>query len=130
MAKTITNNNTATNMNKKRVFIIDIIKIFGRILIPMLLFAGGLLLIYLKVAGWGIVIGFPIAVIGAGLLIFTYDEVLSKKIGEVSPRLFEPKYSKCHFCHKKVILPEGEWEEDAICPECYAKQQHKIHNKS
>ena len=121
---------TTSSIRTKRLFIVNIIKIIGRVLIPLVLFSGGLFLIYLHIYGWGIVIGFPITIIGAGLLIFTYDDILTQKIGEVPPRFFEPKYAKCHFCGKKVVLPEGEWAEDAICSECEAKQQKKIHNKS
>lgn len=48
--------------------------------IPLSLLFGGLWLLTLKLAGWSIIFGLPMIVMGVVFLIYSYDEVVSGKI--------------------------------------------------
>ncbi len=63
----------------------EIAKLIIRGLIPIVLLAGGLYLLDLRITGWSLIFGLPIIVIGTVFLIFTYDEIVTKKTGK-SPR--------------------------------------------
>lgn len=51
-----------------------------KILAPFAMMVCGLILLALRLAGWSIIIGLPITIIGIVLLIYAYDEIVSKKI--------------------------------------------------
>lgn len=46
-----------------------------RAVIPLALLGGGLALFVLRIAGWSIVFGLPMIVIGVVFLIYTYDDI-------------------------------------------------------
>lgn len=45
------------------------------VIIPLSLLIGGLVLLFAKIPGWGVILGLPMIVIGVIFLIYTYDEV-------------------------------------------------------
>lgn len=53
-----------------------LLKIIG----PVVLLASGLALLALRIAGWSIILGLPMVVIGVVFMIYTYDEILSKRL--------------------------------------------------
>ena len=69
-------------LNTKRVsfdhaeyLIILLIKILG----PVIILVTGLVLLALRLSGWSVVLGLPLVVIGSVLLIYAYDEIVSRK---------------------------------------------------
>lgn len=91
----------------------NLLKLFARILIPLTLFVGGvLILIFLKNI-WGFILGAPSMVFGAVILVYTYDEVVSKTI---LPE--EGKTANCSICGRLTPLLPGQNKADAICIDC------------
>lgn len=119
MEKTIIKEKNKHN-HWKFLHIEEIIKLVFKGLIPIVLLAGGLILLDLRITGWSLVFGFPIAVIGAAMLIFAYDEIVSKRIGDPPSMFIESKFVKCSLCGEKTPRVPGEWEEDTVCLKCKA----------
>lgn len=68
----------------------ETVKLIFRGLIPIILLAGGLVLLALKIPGWSLLLGMPLTILGTVFLIYSYDEVVSKKFGDqIPPRLKE-----------------------------------------
>ena len=62
------------------------ILLFFRLLIPIVLLISGIALFVSQVPAWGVVLGLPLIIIGAVLVIYTYDEVASIRIGSLPPK--------------------------------------------
>lgn len=107
----------------------ETVQLVFRGLIPIVLLAGGLFLLDLRIFGWSLFFGLPTTVAGVALLIFTYDEVMGKRIGEIPPRFVESKTVNCFICGRKTLRALGEWEEDAICPKCKSLKEGKNKRK-
>lgn len=103
----------------------EVIRLISRVLIPIIVLGGGMYLLHLRITGWSLIFGLPITVIGVAFLIFTYDEVVSKRIGEPQPRFFESGPVKCSICGEKTPRVPGEWEEDTVCPKCKSLKEEK-----
>lgn len=58
----------------------EIVKIILKGLIPIILLLGGLILLALRISGWSLIFGLPLTVFGSVFLIYTYDEMVRKKI--------------------------------------------------
>jgi hypothetical protein len=97
-----------------------VIKLIFRGLIPIVLLVCGVVLFVSRAAIWNVILGLPLIVFGVTTLIYTYDEVISKKVDASQPKfvIFESKYVRCFACGKKIRRVPGEWEEDAICRGC------------
>lgn len=61
----------------------EIVRLIYMGLIPIVLLAGGLVLLALKIPGWSLIFGLPITIFGTVFLIYTYDTIASKKFGEI-----------------------------------------------
>ena len=62
------------SFNPERALIL-LIKVF----VPGILLVGGLVLLALKIAGWSIVFGLPMVIFGVVFLIYTYDDICSRR---------------------------------------------------
>lgn len=62
------------------------IALFFRLLIPIVLLVSGVVLFVSNVSVWGLILGLPLIVIGAVLVIYTYDEIASIKVGSLPPK--------------------------------------------
>ena len=58
----------------------QLIRMILRVIVGMGLLVGGLVLLALRIAGWSIIIGLPMIIFGSVFVIYTYDEVLSRKL--------------------------------------------------
>lgn len=94
-----------------------IIKLIFRALIPIILLLSGLTLLALRIAGWSLIFGLPITIFGTVFLIYTYDEVISRRVGTISD-----KFTDCSICGKKTPLIVGADSEETICPVCRTKK--------
>lgn len=56
--------------------IILLVKVVG----PAILVITGLILLALRIAGWSLVFGLPVTIIGVVLLVFVYDDILTRKL--------------------------------------------------
>lgn len=107
----------------------ETVQLVFRGLIPIVLLAGGLFLLDLRIFGWSLFFGLPTTVAGVALLIFTYDEVMGKKIGEIPPRFAESKAVNCFICGRETPRIPGEWVEDTICPKCKSLKRRERQEK-
>jgi uncharacterized membrane protein len=56
--------------------------VFLRVIVSMILLIGGIIMLALRIPGWGIILGLPMVVFGVVFLIYTYDEALSRSVEE------------------------------------------------
>lgn len=61
----------------------EMVKLILKGVVPVCILVGGLILLIIKLPGWGIILGLPMVVIGTVFLIYTYDEVVSSKLEDV-----------------------------------------------
>jgi hypothetical protein len=62
----------------------SIVKLILKTVVPISILSGGIALLTLRIAGWSIIFGLPMVVIGIVFLIYTYDEIVSSKLGDNS----------------------------------------------
>lgn len=81
-------------------------------LIPIILFIGGIVVLVSGVAGWNMILGIPITIIGLAILINVFDEISSFVI--------LPKHylASCAICGKATPALPGIPENDTICAKC------------
>lgn len=90
------------------------VRLFFRVLIPIVLLVGGLALLALRIAGWSIIFGLPMVTFGVVFLIYTYDELVSNVV-----RPIPEKTVKCSDCGKDTVrLYPWQKDEDTVCPTC------------
>lgn len=58
----------------------ETVRLIFKGLIPIMLLLGGIALLSLRISGWSIIFGLPLTVIGSVFLIYTYDEIVRKRI--------------------------------------------------
>jgi hypothetical protein len=94
------------------------IRLIYKGLLPIVLVAGGLVLLALRLSGWSLIFGLPMMVIGVVFIIYTYDELVREKV-----RPIPKKEVRCSVCGKLTprVYP---WEdaEDAVCLACRKKR--------
>lgn len=56
------------------------IKLLYKGLIPVLLVVAGVVILVLGIEGWSVLLGIPITVIGVIMMIYTYDEMVQKRV--------------------------------------------------
>ena len=59
---------------------LEIIRLILKGLIPIVLLSGGLILLALRISGWSLIFGLPLTIFGSVFLIYTYDEMVRKKV--------------------------------------------------
>lgn len=99
------------NMAKKAAE--ALVKLIFRGIIPIVLFVGGIVLFVTRTSPWGVVLGLPAIVIGMVMVIYTYDEVISKKVHPLADEL-----TRCAVCGRLTPRMAGVNPEDTICFEC------------
>lgn len=57
-----------------------LVRIFLRVIVAVGLLVGGLILLAMRLPGWSIIFGLPMIIFGSVFIIYTYDEVLSRKL--------------------------------------------------
>ncbi|MDO8341410.1 MAG: hypothetical protein Q7T59_05550 [Candidatus Woesebacteria bacterium] len=60
----------------------SIVKLVLKTVVPIFILIGGIALLTLRIAGWSIIFGLPMVVIGVVFLIYTYDEIVSSRLGD------------------------------------------------
>lgn len=95
------------------------LRITARILISLVLFAGGIALLALRIPGWSLILGLPAVQIGIIFLIFTFDEVARGKVGPDSLHMV-----RCSVCGKPTLAPY--WQKEKICRACQKKIAQKL----
>ncbi|MFC1710271.1 hypothetical protein ACFL0F_01240 [Patescibacteria group bacterium] len=95
---------------------ITIVRLVLRGVLPVILLISGLYLLTLRLAGWSIIFGIPMIIIGTVFLIYTYDEIVSSKVG-----IIKGKVVKCKVCGEPTPLIPGGNPERTVCPECEEK---------
>ncbi|AKM83142.1 hypothetical protein A2422_03825 [Candidatus Woesebacteria bacterium RIFOXYC1_FULL_31_51] len=90
-------------------------KQISRYIAPMILFAGGVWLLSLRIPGWSMILGLPAIQIGIIFVIFNFDNS-SKEILDLS------RYHivKCDICNDPTAAPMGEIHE--VCPSCRTRK--------
>ena len=97
-------------------------KIAARLLIPIILFLGGITLLALRIPGWSLFLGLPATQIGIIFLIFTFDEIAQNKIGPNGLHQIS-----CSVCGKPTLAPY--WQKEKICRQCRKKLTQKLKGK-
>ncbi|QQS39308.1 hypothetical protein IPM62_01715 [Candidatus Woesebacteria bacterium] len=96
----------------------NIISSIYRGLIPIIILIGGITLLSLNLPGWSTIIGLPTTIIGAVLLIYEYDNFVTKKV--VLPNEEKVRCDRCgrltrpsinRTLHDGVLCPYCVWEE-------------------
>ena len=90
-----------------------------RLLIPLVIFIGGIALLALKIPGWSIFLGLPATQIGFIFLIFTFDKVSRKSVG-----LGSLQEITCAVCGRLTLAPF--WYDEIVCPDCRKKIGKKL----
>jgi hypothetical protein len=81
--------------------------------IPVVFLVSGVVLFISNKSLWGVVLGMPMIIIGGVMVIYTYDEVITKKTQPLSEEL-----ARCGLCNKLTPRPPGINPEDVICSRC------------
>jgi len=95
----------------KRALIEFVISDLPCIFISLALFFGGILLLSLRIQGWGLFFGIIAIPIGIAFTIYTLDKVARNVI---TPLPFV--HTRCNICGKITFAREG--ETDVICGRC------------
>jgi|SRR3989344_2097377 len=98
----------------------EAIKLIFKGLIPVVLLISGLVLLILRLPGWSIIFGLPITIFGVIFLIYTYDEIVQKKINP-----FTEELANCSICGKLTPVFPGEDPDYIICHTCKDKGRRK-----
>ncbi|AKM83313.1 hypothetical protein A2422_00805 [Candidatus Woesebacteria bacterium RIFOXYC1_FULL_31_51] len=69
-------------INDKHHHLESIVKLVLKTVVPIFILIGGIALLTLRIAGWSIIFGLPMVVIGVVFLIYTYDEIVSSSLGD------------------------------------------------
>jgi|WetSurSiteA1Bulk_404760.scaffolds.fasta_scaffold01457_3 hypothetical protein len=85
-----------------------------RVFVPMFLIATGLFFMTLHIPGWSLIVGLPLTLIGVVFLIYTYDEVISRRAGVD----LDGKLWPCSLCHKLTKVDDGDDLDNVFCSKC------------
>ena len=91
----------------------EVIKLVFRGLLPIFLMIGGMLLLFLRISGWSIILGLPMLIMGTVFLIYTYDEVVQRRVEPIRGQI-----TKCSICHKFTPMMPGIDKNQTVCPKC------------
>lgn len=93
----------------------DFLRDISRFIAPMILFAGGVWLLSLRISGWSMLLGLPAIQVGIVFIILGFDNSAKKTF---SPSEFH--IVKCEVCGDPTAAPLGETHE--VCPRCRVKR--------
>ena len=74
--ESISSKNREDNWYHSERLVLIILRVFACVAFLI----GGLVLLALRIAGWSIIFGLPMVIFGSVFMIYTYDEVLSRRI--------------------------------------------------
>ncbi len=60
--------------------------LFFRLLIPIILLVCGVIIFVAQISVLNLILGLPLIVVGVVLVIYTYDEIVRIRIGDIPPR--------------------------------------------
>ena len=60
--------------------------LFFRLLIPLVLLVCGVIIFVAQISVLNLILGLPLIVVGVVLVIYTYDEIVRIRIGDIPPR--------------------------------------------
>lgn len=89
-------------------------------MIPIVFLIAGLALLALSIPGWSLIIGLPITIFGVVFLLYTYDEVVSKKVIPIQGEIAD-----CVACGKPTPIFPGQDPNDVVCPVCQGQLREK-----
>ena len=95
------------------------VKLAAQLFLSLVLFAGGIALLALRIPGWGLFLGLPAVQIGLVFLIFTFDDIARGKVGPDSLKMIS-----CSVCGKPTLAPY--WQKEKICQACQKKLVQKL----
>ena len=101
-----------------------LIKLVARIIMPIIMLIGGIILLSLHLPGWSIILGLPVSIFGVIFMIYTYDEVITKSVVNK-----EKDLKMCPICKKVYPVGKNGRTEDFICNDCREKIIGNISNK-
>lgn len=99
-------------MEEEYLYIEGTTKILFKGIIPVVLFLGGIVVLVSGVAGWNMILGIPITIIGLAILINVFDDISSSAI------LPRPYLTSCASCGKATPVLPGIPENKTICAKC------------
>ena len=91
----------------------SVIKLIFRGVIPLALLISGVVILTSPLLGWSLLLGLPMLITGVAMVIFTYDEIISKKVYSYAEEL-----TRCVICDKLTPRLAGINPEDSICSHC------------
>lgn len=90
----------------------EFLKLLFRGLMPLVFFVGGIVVLVSRIQGWSLLLGLPMTIFGAAILIYTFDDIARATI------LPLPHVTKCSVCGKPTPVLPGVSEKDSICYSC------------
>lgn len=66
---------------------LEIVKLIFKGLIPIVFLIAGVVILSLRISGWSLLLGIPLTIFGTVFLIYTYDEVLTKTLPPMPPKV-------------------------------------------
>lgn len=73
----------------------------------------------LRIPGWSLLFGLPMVQIGIVFLIFVFDHLANKKVGQESMQTV-----LCSVCDQPTLSPT--WQNEKICDDCLKKIGKKL----
>lgn len=98
-------------------------RILLRGLIPITLVTSGVYLLVRGVPGWSMIIGVPMLIFGIVFIIYTYDEVVSKKVDR------DIQSFVCSACGQLASNDPASANQNNICEVCKAKKYREFRLK-
>jgi hypothetical protein len=100
---------------KSRVLVVEFLTHKApRLLVSLVLFLGGIGILFLRVPGWSLLLGIPSIQAGIVLLIFAFEEVADRHVGFKDYHLVS-----CSICGKLTSAPF--WQKEKVCETCQKK---------
>jgi len=93
-----------------------------RLFLCLTLFAGGIIILALRIPGWSLFLGLPATQIGLIFLIFSFDDFARQKVGSESLHMVH-----CVTCGKPTLA--SFWQEEKICRQCQGKIEKQAEKK-
>lgn len=103
----------------KKSLLYFLIRQLPRLIISLTLFIGGIIILSLRISGWGLFLGLPATQVGLIFLIFTFDEIAKRRVGPQSFHLLS-----CSVCGQPTPAPS--WQKEKVCEECQSKIAKKL----
>jgi len=105
----------------KELVIVFLTQNLPSLILAILLFAGGIVLLFLKIPGWSLFLGLPAVQIGLVLLIFTFESINRKRSSQTIENYH---LVDCLICGRQTMAPK--YIEKRICDNCQVKIAQKL----